>query len=106
MNSKITTNSQHQQLNLKQKQKLSKQLEREHNHRNGDHMEGYQQRQVGGKNAGKDTGNKKHKWQIQNRQGEVKNSMGNGKAKELICMTHGHEIRWGNDGGGLQGRGE
>ena len=24
---------------------------------------------------------------------EVKNSMGNGKAKELICMTHGHELR-------------
>ena len=21
------------------------------------------------------------------------NSMGNGKAKELICMTHGHELR-------------
>ena len=27
----------------KQKQKLSKQLEQEQNHRNGDHMEGYQQ---------------------------------------------------------------
>ena len=26
----------------KQKQKLSKQLEQEQNHRNGDHMEGYQ----------------------------------------------------------------
>ena len=26
--------------------------------------------------------------------------MGNGEAKELICMTHGHELRWGNDGGG------
>ena len=25
--------------------------------------------------------------------------MGNGKAKQLICMTHGHELRWGNDGG-------
>ena len=34
-----------------------------------------------------------------NRQGEVKNSMGNGEAKELICMTHGHELRWGNAGG-------
>ena len=29
------------------------------------------------------------------RQEEVKNSMGNGEAKELICMTHGHELRWG-----------
>ena len=28
--------------------------------------------------------------------------MGNGEAKELICMAHGHELRelsWGNDGG-------
>ena len=30
--------------------------------------------------------------------GEVKNSMGNGEAKEIIYMTH--EPRWGNDGGG------
>ena len=22
-----------------------------------------------------------------------------GEAKELICITHGHELRWGNDGG-------
>ena len=29
----------------------------------------------------------------------VKNSMGNGEAKELICTTRGHELRWGNDGG-------
>ena len=21
--------------------------------------------------------------------------MGNGEAKELMCMTHGHELRWG-----------
>ena len=34
----------------------------------------------------------------------VKNSMGNGKAKEHICMTHGHKLRWGNDGGRVQGR--
>ena len=25
--------------------------------------------------------------------------MGNAEAKELICMTHGHELRWGNAGG-------
>ena len=37
--------------------------------------------------------------------------MGNGEAKELTCMTHGHELRWGNDGGrggtgerGIKGR--
>ena len=32
--------------------------------------------------------------------GGVENSMGNGEAKELICMTHGHELRSGNNGGG------
>ena len=25
--------------------------------------------------------------------------MGNREAKELICMTHGHELKWGNAGG-------
>ena len=42
MNSKMATNSQLSTLNLKQKQSLSKQLEQEQNHRNEDHMEGYQ----------------------------------------------------------------
>ena len=48
---------------------------------------------------------------MQNRQGEVKNSIGNAEVKELIYMTHGHELRWGNDGGrggtgrrGIKGR--
>ena len=40
-----------------------------------------------------------------NRQGEVKNSIGNVEAKELICMTHGHELKGGNVGGrGCAGR--
>ena len=30
---------------------------------------------------------------VQNKQGEVTNSTGNGEAKELTCMTHGHELR-------------
>ena len=34
-----------------------------------------------------------------NRQGEVKNSIGNVEAKELTCMTHGHELKGGNVGG-------
>ena len=46
-------------------------------------------------NRGKGVGNKKHKWQVQNRQGEVKNSIGNVEAKELTCMTHGYELREG-----------
>ena len=45
----------------KNKSKLSKQLEQEQNHRNGDHMEDYQQG-GGGERGGKGTGYKKHKW--------------------------------------------
>ena len=46
-----------------------------------------------GENGGKGTVNKKHKWLVQNRQAD---SMGNGEAKELLCTTHGHELRgWG-----------
>ena len=37
--------------------------------------------------------------QIQNRQGDIKNSIGNERAKELICMTHGHELSGGIVGG-------
>ena len=33
--------------------------------------------------------------------GEIKNSIGNGEAKELICMTHGHEL----NGENVSGRG-
>ena len=60
-------------------------------------MEGYQ---WGGERGegGKGTGNKKHKWWVQNRQGKVKNSMGNVEAKEFICMTHGHELQGENVG--------
>ena len=45
MNSKMTTNSQLSTTKPKKnktKNKLSKQLEQEQNHRNGDHKEGYQ----------------------------------------------------------------
>ena len=47
MNSKMTTNSQLStttENKNKNKNELSKQLEQEQNHRNGDHMEGYQWR--------------------------------------------------------------
>ena len=36
---------------------------------------------------------------MENRQGKGKNSVGNVEAKELIHMTHGHELRGGNAGG-------
>ena len=32
-------------------------------------------------------------WSVQNRQGDVKNTIGNRVAKELICIAHGHELR-------------
>ena len=52
MNNKMKTNS---QLSTTEptKQKLSKQLEQEENHRNGDHMEGYQQGGGEGRMGGK-----------------------------------------------------
>ena len=38
---------------------------------------------------------------MENRQGEGKNSIGNVEAKELISMTHGHELQGGMwEGGG------
>ena len=66
-------------------------------------MQGYQQGEGGGRKGWEGTGNKwylfpcingiytGYKWQV----GEVRNSIGNGEAKELTCMTHGHEPRWG-----------
>ena len=68
-------------------------------------MEGYQWGGGVGRMGGKGTGNKKQKWQVQNRQGEGKNRIGNGEAKELMCISHGHELRWGN-ASGRWGRGE
>ena len=40
---------------------------------------------------GKVAGIKKHNRQVQNSQGEVKNSIGNGEAKELTHTNHKHE---------------
>ena len=68
-------------------------------------MEGYQQGTGSGREKGKGSENKQHKWQVENRQGEGKNSIGNVEAKELISMTHGHEL-WGGmwEGGSGQNR--
>ena len=52
-----------------------------------------------GERGGKGTENKQNKWQVENRQGQGKNSIGNVEAKELICMTHGHELQGRNMGG-------
>ena len=56
-------------------------------------------RGVGGEQGGTGTENKQHKRQVENRQGEGKNSVGDVEAKELISMTHGHELQGGNVGG-------
>ena len=93
MKSKMTTNSQlsttEPKKKIKNKNKLSKQLEQEQNHK----ME-ITWKEIGGRSkeeyGEKCTGNKKHNWCIENRQGEVKNNIGNGEAKELIYTTHGH----------------
>ena len=39
---------------------------------------------------------------MENRQGEVKNNIGNVEAKELICMTHEHELSVGGNAGGRE----
>ena len=64
MNSKVTTNSQPsttESKTNKNKNKLSKQPEQEHNHRYGDHLEGYE---LGGgrREWGKGAEIKKHNW--------------------------------------------
>ena len=63
MNSKTATNSQLSatEPKNKNKSKLSKQLEQEQNHRNGDHMEGFHWG-GGGEEWGDGTGNKDN-WQ-------------------------------------------
>ena len=52
-------------------------------------------------------GNKQNKWQVENRQEEVKNSIGNVEAKQFICKTHGHELKggecWWEGGAGQNG---
>ena len=48
-----------------------------------------------GKNGGRGTGEKKHKWWVQNREQKVKNSIGNGEVKVFMCTTDGYELRRG-----------
>ena len=48
-----------------------------------------------GENGEKVQGIRSINVRYKNRQGEVKNRIGNGEAKELICMTHGHELTGG-----------
>ena len=58
-------------------------------------MEGYQlggrKGRIGGKVQGLRSINGRYKIDR-----DVKNSRGNGESKELVCMTHGHELRRGD----------
>ena len=62
MNSKMRTKSQllttKPKTQNKNKNKISKQLEQEQNHRNGDHLEGFQRGSGRGRERGKGTENK------------------------------------------------
>ena len=49
-----------------------------------------------GESTKKVKGLRNTKWWLQNSHGDVKYSIGNGVAKEHICMTHGQGI-WGGD---------
>ena len=88
MNSKMTTNSRLSTTEPKKMKTKTKQTTRTGaESQNGDHMEGYQWGGGGERMGGIGTVNKKHNQQEQNRQWDVKNTMGNGEAKELVCMT-------------------
>ena len=62
-------------------------------------MEGYQLGRGRERMGGKGAGVNKHTYLVQNRLRDAKNSIRNGEAKELISMTHGHELRGGIAGG-------
>ena len=74
MKSKMITNSQLSTTEPKKKtkNKLSEQLEQEYNHRNGDHMEGYQ-RGRGGRMGEKVQRISSINYRQEKKQGEVKN---------------------------------
>ena len=89
MNIKMAINS---QLSTTESKKQSKQRDQKENHRYGDHLEDYQLERERGRVGENVQGLRSTSWQVQNRQGDVKNSIGNEEAKEFMCMTHGHEL--------------
>ena len=92
MNSKMTTNNNNQQLNIKKQTKQTGRTGRESQKWRS--HEGLSPEREREENGGKGTENKQHNCQVQNKQGEVKNGIGNREAKEHICLTHQHELRW------------
>ena len=86
----------YQLLNLKDK--LNEPAEQKQYHRYGDHLDGYQLGGSRGRMGEKVQELRSTYWQVQNRQGDVKKTVGNRVAKELVCITHGHEISQGRNG--------
>ena len=70
MNIKIAINS---QLSIIESKKLSKALEQGQKHRYGGHLQGFQLRGGRGRMGENVHGLRSTNWQVQNRQGEVKN---------------------------------
>ena len=105
MSSKMTTNSQLSTTEPKTKQKQTKQTTRTG-------TESQKWRSHEGTSAGKGRGEwekgteNQYKWQGENTQRKVKNSIGNVEAKELTCVTHGHELRVGMLQGAEGNKGE
>ena len=94
MNDKMAINTYYEQLNLKNK--LS---EQEEQRQNCGYEEGFEwlpdERGCGG--MGEEVGGlRSTNGSLENSQEDVKYSIGNGVAKELIRMTHGHE-QWCGD---------
>ena len=67
------------------KNKLSKQAKQKQNHRYGDHLEVYQLGGARWRMKEKVQGLRRTNWHIQNRQGDIKNSIGDGVAKNLYA---------------------
>ena len=99
MNSKMTANSQLSITETKNRKTMQASRTETESQKWRSHG-GLSERRDRGVNMGKVTEKKKHNWQVQSRQREVKNSIRNEEAKELICTTHGHELRGGGDAGG------
>ena len=76
------------------KSKLSKQEEQRQNHEYREHFDGCQMRGGDGRMGEGVRGLRSTNRQLQNSHRDVKYSIGNGVAKEFICMTHGQW--WGN----------
>ena len=73
------------------KNKLSKQEEQRQNHRYEEHFDDCRMEGGCGKMSEDVRGLRSTNRQLQNSHGDAKYNTGSELAKELLCMTHGHE---------------